>query len=77
MVLQLLRELLKVGLPVGNHLARTCLLQYGPVPVVGSHGSQQDSVLAPGKNVASDPVSRALLKTLRHHSHLGVPLPGW
>lgn len=45
MVLQLLGELLEVGLAQWDHLPAAGLLQHGPVPVIGTHSPQQDPVL--------------------------------
>lgn len=78
MVLQLLWKLLKVGLSMRNQLASTCLLQHRPVPVIGSYSSQQDPILAPGENTASDAVSRdCLLKGAQGLATSEVPLATW
>lgn len=45
MVLQLLGELLQVGLTQWDHLPTAGLLQHSPIPVVGTHGAQQDPIL--------------------------------
>ena len=52
-VLELLWELLQVGLSERNDLPTTGLLQHGSVPVIGTDGSQQNSILALGRGHTS------------------------
>lgn len=59
MVLQLLGELLEVGLAQWDHLPAAGLLQHGPVPVVGTHSPQQDPILGGGTAaVGTEPEQR-------------------
>lgn len=44
-VLELLGELLQVRLAQRDHLAAARFLQHSPGPVIGTHSTQQDSVL--------------------------------
>lgn len=45
-VLELLGEFLQVGLSQRNDLPASGLLQHSSIPVVGTHGTQQNPVLA-------------------------------
>lgn len=57
MVLELLGELLQVGLSERNDLPATGLLQHSSVPVIGTNGSQQNPVLATGRGHTSALIS--------------------
>lgn len=57
-VLQLLGELLEVGLAQWDHLPAAGLLQHGPVPVVGTHGPQQDPILGGGQQPSAQSQSK-------------------